>query len=1105
MSWIADLHIHSHFSMATSKDCNPENLYRWAALKGVSLVGTGDFTHPGWRQELRGQLIPAENEPGFYRLKEIPDSEIPYQPEVRFVVTGELSTIYKKNGRVRKVHHLIILPSLEYADQISAAIEKLGMNIRSDGRPILGIDSYSLFQLVLDNCAEAIFIPAHIWTPHFSVFGSNSGFDDITECYADLTPYIAALETGLSSDPAMNWRWSALDRFKLVSNSDAHNPKNLAREANIFETEFSYAGFKKTLYDDQASGFLGTLEFFPEEGKYHYDGHRNCEVCWKPEETLLHGGLCPRCGRRVTVGVLNRVAQLADRPEGFRPPFARPFQRLVPLRELIGSALNLGSASRKVEQMYFDLLHQHGPELRILREVHPDEIVRTAGTLIAEGIRRLREGIVEIRPGYDGEYGVISLFREDDRQALLGQAALFEKNPEDHPKKAFSSAAPEKKARNKEMPLKPSLSNELSPEQATIVRSANENMMIIAGPGTGKTRTLVERIVYLINERSIDPAQITGVTFTNKAAGEIRARLMKRFANPATAYRINLGTFHSLAWKILNENPVSSTPKIIDESGARDIVAEILRWKRIKMTAREALLIISRIKNKYRWEKDCQLPEQWQALYQAFQEQLALYQRLDFDDVILKTIELWEADPEWLEAIKPRFRYLLIDEFQDLNAMQYRLVQLWSKTSEGLLAIGDPNQAIYGFRGASPVFFNELQNDRPHMERHILSRNYRSTAPVIAAANSLIDEPYRQEVKVDLLQNEAKLVWLETHAEREAARTVVSEIISLLGGSTMLSAHDSKRRSPKAQEGALGLGEIAVLFRTGRQADILEQALIAQGLPYRVVGQKATFDAPAVEEFLGFFRYMLDPTDLFLFRKLLLQPRWEFSGSEIAYVMNQLTKVENAENAPINLAELLANTPWKQPVLDKINALLKTINYYHDLLEQEQNGPQLVQDWINQMAAGHPEEPELEHLLRIVEEHPSIAELLEYLPFAYDGDLSRRSQNLIGTEAITLSTLHASKGLEFAAVFIIGVEEGLLPYGEKVDAESLAEEQRLFYVGVTRAQQQLYLVNCRYRSRSGELEPVEVSRFLKQIPETLIEKQQPTFKERRQQLALFDN
>lgn len=408
MSWIADLHIHSHNSIVTSKDCNLQQLYRWAGLKGVSLVGTGDFTHPGWRQELKKQLVAAES--GFYRLVDSPKPEIPNQPDVRFVISGEISTVYKKKGKTRKVHHLVVLPSLEAAESIANKLEERGFNLRSDGRPILGFDSYYLLDLILNLCPEVIFIPAHIWTPHFSVFGSKSGFDDLTECYEDLTTCIFALETGLSSDPAMNWQWSALDRFQLVSNSDAHNPQNLAREANLFAAEFSYRGLANALQGKGEDHFLGTIEFFPEEGKYHYDGHRNCDLCWEPSQTRAAGGICPKCGKPVTIGVLNRLNELADRPYGYRPEGAKEFQRLIPLRQIIATGLGMGENSQRVKQIYYQLLAEFGPEISILRDVAVNDLEEKAGIRISTAIKRLRNGNVTIQPGYDGVYGSISVF-----------------------------------------------------------------------------------------------------------------------------------------------------------------------------------------------------------------------------------------------------------------------------------------------------------------------------------------------------------------------------------------------------------------------------------------------------------------------------------------------------------------------------------------------------------------------------------------------------------------------------------------------------------------------------------------------------------------------
>ncbi len=1098
MAWVADLHIHSHFSMATSKESNPQSLSRWAGLKGVSLVGTGDFTHPGWRKELNEALVPAEQ--GFYKLKETPAQEIPGQPEARFVVSGELSTIYKKNGRVRKVHHLIVLPSLEVAGRIGDRLADLGMNIRSDGRPILGMDSHDLFSLVLEECPEVIFIPAHIWTPHFSVFGSNSGFDDIKECYEDLTQYIFALETGLSSDPAMNWRWSALDRYTLVSNSDAHNPQNLAREANLFEAEFSYEGMKNALQNKELGGFAGTIEFFPEEGKYHYDGHRNCEVVWKPEDTIAKQGICSVCGRKVTVGVLHRVAALADRPEGFRPEGAKQYQSLVPLPEVIGSAFNMGRNSRKVTQAYNELLHKFGPELTILRETEIDAIAGAAGPLIAEAIRRLRSGDVEVKPGYDGEYGVVSLLREDDRQALLGQAALFEEKREPAAKRkaALRQATAEVVSEAKSL-LKVTDSEAfhsgLTAEQIEIVKSPARVITVGAGPGTGKTKTLVERIVYLIREAGVDPAEITAVTFTNRAANEIKSRLAKILAGDRKLNRLNLGTFHSLAWKILRQDPESRGVKLIDNISSKSLIEDTLREQRIPLRAREASLALTLLKNKYLWEEEPNLPPAAVELYQAYQQNLRRYRRWDFDDLIPKMVDLWEDNPDWLQPFKRCFQHILVDEFQDLNLIQYRLVKLWARDCRSLMVIGDPNQSIYGFRGSNSRFFTQLERDFPETVAFKLTRNFRSGALVIKAANTLIPKGDRQvEPKIAKGENGSKIVWYETPSEKGAAQAVVNQIVRLLGGSTMITAHG--RRGKEDSEDSFSLSEIAVLYRTGWQAESLETALTAAGLPYRVSGSDLTLDASPVKEFLTFFRYLTDPEDLFWLRSALRYPRWNLSGAEVTDFIGRLDQNQN-EEAESRLEALFSTLP--EATAMKLRQFFGVADYYREQLNRK--SPEVIEDWIIRNDLGL--EPEMEQLRRISENYKNIEEMLSFLPLAQEADLIRKGNKTTGTEMITLSTLHAAKGLEFPVVFIIGVEEGMIPYGDEEDPEAVAEEHRLFYVGVTRAERRLYLVNSQYRLKSGSIVPVEVSRFLKTLPQELLEKVEWSRQSKGKQLELF--
>lgn len=411
MKMIADLHIHSRFSMATSKEGTPENLDFWARKKGISLIGTGDFTHPVWREELKERLVSEGN--GLYRLRDayVKEESRKFPGEgTRFVVSGEISSIYKKNGKTRKVHNVILLPSLEAADAMAQRLEKIG-NIHSDGRPILGMDSHDLLEMMLDVCPEGILIPAHIWTPHFSVLGAKSGFDSVEECFEELAPYIHALETGLSSDPAMNWRISKLDRYQLVSNSDAHSPSKLGREANLLDIDCSYEGLYRAIQTGE--GLEGTVEFFPEEGKYHFDGHRKCGVSLSPVEAERLGGICPVCGKKLTMGVDHRVEQLADRAEGFVKKDGKKYESLVPLPEVISTCMGYSAASKKVQGCFEQMIQTLGTEFDILRNVPSEDIKSCAGERIAEGIENVRTGNVKRIPGYDGEYGKIELFDEN--------------------------------------------------------------------------------------------------------------------------------------------------------------------------------------------------------------------------------------------------------------------------------------------------------------------------------------------------------------------------------------------------------------------------------------------------------------------------------------------------------------------------------------------------------------------------------------------------------------------------------------------------------------------------------------------------------------------
>ena len=430
MRYVADIHIHSKFSRATARDMTLDTLAHWAKIKGIQLLATADFTHPEWFFLMRDKLEPSGN--GFFRMKNIQRSEneqiqsISVSPEdMSFILSTEISFIYSKKGNVRKVHLLVLAPDFESVETINGNLTGIG-NLGSDGRPILGMDIKEFVKIIAKYCPQCVVIPAHIWTPWFSLFGANSGFDSIEECFEEMTPFIFALETGLSSDPSMNWLLSALDKYTLISNSDAHSPSRILREANVFDTDFSYSGLVNALKSKDPDKFLHTLEFFPEEGKYHYDGHRKCNILFSPQETIQNKYLCPKCGKKLTVGVLHRVTELADREPGHPSPSRIPFKNLIPLSEIIAQAVEKSAGSKSVWEIYFRFIKEFQTEHKILTEVPLEELARVAPERVSRGIGRMRRGQVRIIPGHDGVFGKIHLFEsEEEGKDSQGQLPLF--------------------------------------------------------------------------------------------------------------------------------------------------------------------------------------------------------------------------------------------------------------------------------------------------------------------------------------------------------------------------------------------------------------------------------------------------------------------------------------------------------------------------------------------------------------------------------------------------------------------------------------------------------------------------------------------------------
>ncbi len=426
MKFVADLEIHSKYARAVSKEMVLENIALGAAKKGVLVVGTGDFTHPLWFKEIKEKLEPAE--PGLFCLKKRFSSrpEASFDPlQTRFLLSGEVSCIYSKNGRVRRVHHLIYAPDLETVGKINTKLSWIG-KLKSDGRPILGLDSKELLKIILYSSPDSVLIPAHVWTPYFGIFGSKSGFDSLEECFEELSDYVFAVETGLSSDPDMNWRIPFLDGKTIMSSSDPHSLKNIGREACIFDCDPSYYEIMSAFKNNDPRKFTATLEFYPEEGRYHLDGHANCKVVFTPEESKKHNNICPVCSRPLTIGVMNRIEELAKRPIGYKPSNARPFIHLVSLEKIIGGAMDLGPTTKGVFSVYSEMLKKLGPEIKILTETSESDLGLVAQPLVVEGIKRVREDKIRFEPaGYDGEYGKIKIFTANEREAASSQASLL--------------------------------------------------------------------------------------------------------------------------------------------------------------------------------------------------------------------------------------------------------------------------------------------------------------------------------------------------------------------------------------------------------------------------------------------------------------------------------------------------------------------------------------------------------------------------------------------------------------------------------------------------------------------------------------------------------
>ena len=1141
MRLVADLHIHSRFSLATSPKLTPPSLERWARIKGIDLLGTGDCTHPAWLSELRASLEPAEE--GFFRLKDEARRDFdrgealadglpePEARDVRFVLTGEISTIYSRGGKTRKVHHLVLLPDFEAAAAFQSRLERVG-NIASDGRPILGIDSRDLFSLLLDADERSILVPAHIWTPWFSALGARSGFDSIEECYGDLASRIPAIETGLSSNPPMNWAVSGLDRFSIISNSDAHSPEKLGREASILEAEPSFAGLAAALSarGEAASAeagrcLLGTIEFFPQEGKYHWDGHRACGIVLSPDESAQRGGLCPVCGKALTPGVLRRVAELADRPvdesaggPAGGPSNRRPYSSLIPLKEVLSELLASGEGSKKVAAAYGSLIAKAGSEFRILVDLPVEEVGRLSapgvtGELLALAVERMRAGKVSITPGYDGEYGKIRAFAPGERPGFRSGSGLFAAE-EAESVAATSPAAPRKASvRSAAAPASAAYAVSaagatppafrLDPSQERAVAHGHGPALVLAGPGTGKTAVLALRIERLVGQ-GLDPASVLALTFTNRAAGELRDRI-GRSLGEARASAVVAGTFHAFCNGLLREHAAEAGLPggfvLLDEeerfrileadSGSRARAARLGAYIEIR---KRFLLLPGEAEPRLGPSAPAGLAELADALglpradaqleegYANYREALKRTARLDFDDLVAGAVRLLCARPDLLGYCRGRHRAVFVDEYQDVNFAQYALVRLIAPPGADLFAIGDPNQSIYGFRGSDPLFISRFTVDWPEALVYRLERSFRCAAPIIEAADRLVDAR---------LVSSGRALALATTSYptgRSEAEGIAREIDRLIAG-TRFFARDSGAVEGDGETGLRSLGECAILVRTASLMPDIGKALFDHGLPYETAGERPWWEDEPARSALAILRAAASP------------------GDAIPAAPGSAKAPESALQAAI--LGLGAKLPGLTPA-EAVKAAFAGMAGLGGSATAGSAAGAVIGEAAGAIAAREA----MDRLAARAASFATTAAFLDALALASPQDgLGPR------TEKVSILTIHAAKGLEFDHVFVAGLEEGILPFtvfdggmateaagdaAGTVDAAArIEEERRLLYVAMTRARVGLHLSWAKARVFRGREVSFPPSRFLAELEGLVPELSAALPRPRDPQLGLF--
>ncbi len=1132
MRLVADFHLHSKFSRATSKNLDFENLYVSAQIKGVQILGTGDFSHPAWFAEIESKLEPAEA--GLFKLKkEITETlQVNIPPNcrniVRFVLVTEISNIYKKDGRTRKNHNLVFVPDLDVARKLNRRLKAIG-NIESDGRPILGLDARDLLEVVLDTSPDSFLVPAHIWTPWFSMLGSKSGFDSIEECFDDLAGFIFAAETGLSSDPGMNWRVSGLDHLSLISNSDAHSPANIGREANIFDTDLSYFSLLKAMKDGDTRQFPATVEFYPEEGKYHFDGHRSCGVRFEPRETVAHKGLCPNCGKPLTIGVLYRIDELADCPEGRKSPTARPYSNLIPLAGILSEIMQTGPKTSRVLQAYRTAIETLGPELAILQDLDLDLIAKAKIPLLDEAVRRMRAKNIAVAPGFDGEYGRVQIFSAQERLKLQSQKSLFadalildlgaaKSSRQDLYGDSLSqplvkdlelSKGDSRQTETKEkIPARAkgcSSSDDfrenarINEEQRRVVECEAGAVLVVAGPGTGKTHTLTARIARQISGMGISADSVLAITFTNRAAEEMRSRLIGILGK--TRNLPVIATFHGLCLMLLRELHAGRVFGIIDEDEQGELIAEaavrvarsgvpitqdrhsiiawIMRAKQNVVSPDEA----SRIS--LTETKEGALAE----VYRLYQQMLESQQVFDYEELIYQVVQRLEGDAAFCRLCRERFRHVYVDEYQDLNHGQYRLIRALMPTPAAgrhLCVIGDPDQSIYGFRGSDCAYFHRFVEDYPGAVVLPLTRNYRSSDTILSASYQVISRDKSERTRVySTIEGLKTISVIESRNEHAEAEAISRIIENMIGGSGFHSI-DTGRVQEAYPSAGLGYADFAVLTRTNDQIRLIAEIFKQRGIPCQPASRRNVCRLENISQLLALYRIISATGSYADFEKI--------AGKVASRLGKKVVEAfrEWCLRKRFSLKDGLAGAArFPIPGLvrhqqSKLNEFARCIAVIMDETAHMDAGRKLFHLSRNPHFFTWSDDEEsqeaLNQLANMADSGESAVAFLERLALQRDPDFYHPR-----AERVAVMTMHAAKGLEFATTFVAGCEDDLIPFrSPDRDVADLQEERRLFYVAMTRAKERLYFTYAKRRRIFGKTLKRERSPFIKDIEERLI-------------------